>query len=98
MFSIAVDGTTLLVGGDFTSVNGIPRSNFAAIDTSGNVEDWHLNTTNQIRAVTLSNGTLYLGGQFNYVEGETRIRLAAVDLSTFPPPGARRPSSTGRRP
>jgi hypothetical protein len=87
VFSIAVDGSTLLVGGDFTSVNGTPRSNFAAIDTSGNLEDWHLDTTNQIRAVTFSSGTLYLGGQFNYVEGQTRIRLAAADLSTLPPAG-----------
>ena len=91
VFSIAEDGTTLLVGGDFNSVNGTPRSNFAAIDTSGNLEDWHLNTTNQIRAVTFSNGTLYLGGQFNYVEGQTRIRLAAADLSTLPPAGGTPP-------
>src|SRR5436853_462828 len=62
VFSLAVDGTTLLVGGDFTSVNGVARSNFAAIDSSGNVEDWHLDAANQIRALTFSNGTLYLGG------------------------------------
>jgi hypothetical protein len=91
VFSIAVHASTLFVGGDFSSVNGTPRSNFAAIDTSGNVEDWHLNTTNQIRAVTFSNGTLYLGGQFNYVEGQTRIRLAAADLSTLPPAGGTPP-------
>jgi hypothetical protein len=91
VFSIAEDGTTLLVGGDFATVNGIPRSNFAAIDTAGNVEDWHLDTTNQIRAVTFSNGTLYLGGQFNYVEGQTRIRLAAADLSSLPAPGGTPP-------
>ncbi len=91
VFSIAVDESTLLVGGDFTSVNGAPRSNFAAIDTAGDLEDWHLDTTNQIRAVTFSNGTLYLGGQFNYVEGQTRIRLAAADLSTLPPAGGTPP-------
>ena len=91
VFSIAVDGTTLLVGGDFASVNGIPRSNFAAIDTSGIVEDWHLDTTNQIRVLTFSKGRLFLGGQFNYVEGATRIRLAAVNLSTLPPPGGTPP-------
>lgn len=91
VFDIAVDGTTLLVGGDFTSVNGVPRSNFAAVDTTGNVEDWHLDTTNQVRAVTFSNGTLYLGGQFESVEGQTRIRLAAADLSTVPPPGGTPP-------
>jgi hypothetical protein len=91
VFDIAVDGSTLLVGGDFTSVNGIARSNFAAVDTSGAVEDWHLDAANQIRALTFSNGTLYLGGQFNFVEGQTRIRLAAVDLSTLPGPGGTPP-------
>jgi hypothetical protein len=91
VFDIAVDGTTLLVGGDFTTVNGTARSNFAAINSAGAVENWHLNTTNQVRAVTFSNGTLYLGGQFNFVEGETRIRLAAADLSTLPSAGGTPP-------
>ncbi len=91
VFSMATDGTVLFVGGDFTSVNGLPRSNFVAIDQQGHVRDWHLNTANQVRAVTYSGTTLYLGGQFNFVEGQTRIRLAAADLSIPPSAGGSPP-------
>src|SRR3954462_10256713 len=70
VFSMATDGTTIFIGGDFSSVNGLLRENFAAIGTRGAVKNWHLNTTNQVRALTYSGTTLYLGGQFGFVEGQ----------------------------
>jgi hypothetical protein len=87
VFSMATDGTTIFVGGDFTSVNGLPRENFAAIGSRGSVRSWHLNTTNQVRALTYSGTTLFIGGQFGFVEGQRRTRLAAADLSVPPPAG-----------
>jgi hypothetical protein len=91
VFSLATDGTTLFVGGDFTTVNGLPRGNFAAVGLRGHVENWHLDTTNQVRALTYSGTTLFLGGQFGFVEGQRRTRLAAADLSVAPPAGGSPP-------
>jgi hypothetical protein len=91
VFALATDGTAIFAGGDFTSVDGAPRENFAAIGLGGRVLDWHLDTTNQVRALTYSGTTLFLGGQFNFVEGVSRIRLAAADLSATPPAGGSPP-------
>ncbi len=87
VFSMATDGATIFVGGDFTGVNGLPRENVAAIGTRGSIRNWHLNTTNQVRALTYSGTTLFIGGQFGFVEGQRRTRLAAADLSVPPPAG-----------
>jgi len=91
VFSMATDGTTIFVGGDFTSVNGLPRENVAAIGARGSVRNWHLNATNQVRALTYSGTTLFLGGQFGFVESQRRTRLAAADLSIAPPAGGSPP-------
>ncbi|MFL5736655.1 MAG: hypothetical protein ACJ76P_04880 [Actinomycetota bacterium] len=87
VFSMATDGTTIFVGGDFTNVDGLPRENFAAIGPTGAIPNWHLDATNQVRALTYSGTTLFMGGQFGFVEGQRRTRLAAADLSAAPPAG-----------
>jgi hypothetical protein len=92
VFAMATDGSTIFIGGDFTTVNsGQPRSNFVAIGPRGGVRNWHLDTTNQVRALTYSGTTLFLGGQFGFVEGQRRTRLAAADLSVAPPTGGTPP-------
>src|SRR4051812_11713675 len=39
VFSMATDGTTIFIGGDFTGVNGLPRENFAALGPKGAIRN-----------------------------------------------------------
>lgn len=86
------DGQRLYVGGDFTSVNGVPRQHIAALDpVSGKPVDGFAPSVNQqVKAIAATAGTVYLGGSFSAVNGNGRSRLAAVTtngglLSAFAP-------------
>jgi len=63
------DGKRVYVGGEFTTVDGQPRSRLAAFDT------------NKVRAIAATNSTVYFGGNFFNVNGKSRTRLAAVKAS-----------------
>ena len=86
------------VGGDFTSVGGHPRTNFAAIDfNSGGhvgkvVAEWAPSFNGSVNALAVKpasggrNAILYVGGTFTSVTigGTTtpRTRIAAFDITT----------------
>jgi hypothetical protein len=79
------------VGGTFSIINSVPRTNLAAIDeTSGAALPWNPTTNAMVEALLVNGSTVYLGGQFTDVSGTTRNRAAAVDgvtgaLSGFNP-------------
>ena len=87
---LSKDGTTLYVGGNFTSLGGQPRQNLAAVDAAnGSVEPFApkvtLNgdpTTPIVYKILAGGGRLYAGGVFNNVDGKTRPKLAAFSLTT----------------
>ena len=92
------DGRTLYVGGDFTTVNGEPRSRVAALDvTTGAVLEGFAPTVNgPVKAVAAAAGTLYVGGSFSSVNGTAQARLAAVSaLDGSLVPGFRPSITTG---
>lgn len=82
----APTGNTLYIGGTFTSVNGIPRANLAAIDPVACTLSRTFRPGAIDGAVTSlyapSNGTVYLGGGFTTVAGQTRAGVAAVDAAS----------------
>ncbi len=88
VFALATNGTTIYVGGDYVSINGVPRADLAAVSLTGSVASWHADATNQVRALMISGSTLYAGGQFGFIDGKRRTRLAAIDLSASLPGGA----------
>ena len=88
VFSIAVqrDGKILL-GGDFTEVNGLPRGGIARLNADGTLEDtatfdpgagatgW----PNRVFCVALQpDGKIVLGGQFRAVAGRPRSSIARL--------------------
>jgi hypothetical protein len=93
--NLAVNGTvyalqhnkaanSLYVGGGFTSVGGVSRSELAEINLTANeVSDFNPNITTQevertVYAIALSvQGTVYAGGSFDLVGGASRTSLAA---------------------
>ena len=84
--AIAVDPASpgaWYIGGQFTQVNGIARSNVAHILSNGAVDpNWNPNVNGQVNALAVTSNSVYLGGNFTSVGGSTRNNAASVDLVT----------------
>ena len=73
------DGSRIYVGGDFTQVNGQPRSRIAALTPAGElVANWRPAVQGQVRAIAASNDFVYFGGTVTAVGAVSRTRLAVV--------------------
>lgn len=79
---------TLFVGGKFTTLDGQPRNNIAALDTSANavgsyVTAWNPGSSGDVHALALhqQQQRLYVGGAFSTFGSSTRNRLAAVQTN-----------------
>jgi hypothetical protein len=70
------------IGGTFTAVGGLPRSNLAHILGDGTVAAWNPNANNLIDALALSGSTVYAGGTFTSIGGQARNCIAALDATT----------------
>lgn len=78
--AMAVRGDTLVIGGDFTFVNGLPRAYFAALSLStGQVLPWSIVPDDPIVSLAFGGDTLFVAGRFDVVDGSPRRRLAAFD-------------------
>ena len=85
--AVAVSGSKVAAGGDFSTLRAKPRNNAAALNTSdGTVSAWNPNINGVVFALRLVGSTIYLGGFFhgpNSVNGNTlRNNAAAVDATT----------------
>ncbi|MEV6285879.1 fibronectin type III domain-containing protein [Kribbella sp. NPDC051770] len=84
VWSIATsaDGRWVVIGGDFTSVDGVPRNRAAMFNVAnGQLTSWNPSVSYRVSALAISGNTVYLGGSFGRVAGTTRNRLAAVSLN-----------------
>lgn len=81
--ALASDGTTLWVGGSFTSIGGANRSRVAAVDgATGAVRSFTANTNSHVYDLDLRAGRLFMVGSFGTVGSTTRQRAAAVNPVT----------------
>ncbi len=89
IISLLLSGSTVYVGGDYTSIGGQPRNSLAALDaTTGAATAWNPNvggTVPRVHALALSGTKLYAAGQFASVGGLTRNHIAAIDATTGAP-------------
>jgi trimeric autotransporter adhesin len=82
--AVTPDHTKLIVGGEFTTVDGQSRNRVAVFDVATGA----LNATIKpsmnatVRAITASNSTVWIGGSFSTASGVARTRLAAYSLSS----------------
>ncbi len=68
--ALAVQGSTLYVGGDFTSINGVTRNYLAALDaTTGAVTSWQPSVSGRVQAIAASATTVYVGSGFGTTYG-----------------------------
>lgn len=83
VYALAVSGSTVYVGGSFTSAGGQTRSNIAALDaTTGAVTTWNPNANDDVVALAVSGTTVYAGGRFTTISGQTRNHIAALNTTT----------------
>ena len=87
--ALAASGSTVYVGGSFTSIGGQPRNGLAAVTTTGTVTTWDPNPQSggsaSVTALAISGSTVYVGGIFTKI-GHTappdRLGLGAVDATS----------------
>jgi len=70
------------IGGDFTSVGDLPRSNLARINSDGAVHTFAADTNGPVEALYLSGSTLYVGGNFTAIGTSIKYYFAAIDTIT----------------
>jgi uncharacterized delta-60 repeat protein len=74
----------VLVGGDFTTVNGVSRNNIARLNADGSLDNGFQNglagANSFVNAVTMqSNGAVLVGGNFTTVNGVSRNYIARLN-------------------
>lgn len=83
VYTLAVVGSTIYVGGNFTTIGGQPRNRIAALDaTTGAATDWNPNADRPVWSLANSGSTIYAGGNFAEIGGHARNNIAALDAVT----------------
>ena len=88
--TVSIDGKTIYIGGDFTTLGGAARSRLAAeatisptsTTTTGTLRAWNPAADEAVYAITQLGGRVYLGGNFLHISGRGRPRLASVAASS----------------
>jgi hypothetical protein len=77
-----VSGTTVYLGGSFSTANGgTTRNKAAAVDTiNGTLTSWNPNMGSTVHAVAVSGTTVYLGGNFTTANGVVQEGFAYYDV------------------
>lgn len=76
-----VTAGVLYIGGQFSTLNGLPRQNLAAINVSANevFPFWTPSANNMVKAMARDdNNYIYIGGMFTEVNGEPQKGFAAL--------------------
>jgi hypothetical protein len=83
VWSLVADSTTntVYIGGEFTSVNGQPRSHLARLNFSGGLLPFNHTITGTPYALASGVGRLYVGGLFSAVDGRAVSNLASFSLA-----------------
>jgi hypothetical protein len=84
VYALAVANGKLYIAGQFTSVNGEPRMNLAAVDAVTGVLDPTFapqvgTATDYVRGMVAHDGMIYIGGNFGTVGAAVRQHLAAFN-------------------
>ena len=79
-------GTTIYIGGGFTTISGHVRLHLAAVSTTETrLRKWHANTDGTVYAMATTASRVYVGGSFNTIKGSIRHRLAALGTTSTAP-------------
>ncbi|MBP9159588.1 MAG: T9SS type A sorting domain-containing protein [Flavobacteriales bacterium] len=81
--ALAIKGNYLLLGGNFSEVQGESRNNLAAVNaTTGVLLPWSPALNNSISDLIVDGNRLFASGMFSTVNGNPHQSLASFNLST----------------
>ncbi len=80
--AIVVSGSTVYLGGDFTTLAGKNRKRLGSVTTSGTVTSFKAQADASVFGVAMIGSTVYAGGNFTTINSTARTRLAAVNGTT----------------
>src|SRR5262245_21027827 len=84
--SLALEGGTVYIGGEFTGVGSDRRANLAAVDVvTGAATSWTPSGFAPVACLTADDGAVFAGAVSTNVGGLERHNLAALDLATGQP-------------
>jgi uncharacterized delta-60 repeat protein len=79
---VQTDGK-LIVSGDFTSVDGLPRTNLVRLNANGSLDtSFNVSVEGRVFAIRVAGNFAYLGGNFTRIGGVPRSQLARINLTT----------------
>ena len=76
--AIAVSGSTIYVGGDFSTLGSAARANVGAVTDTGTVTAWNPGADSTVSALAVDGTDVVAGGSFSQLGGENRARLARI--------------------
>lgn len=88
VYTLAVDGSLVYVGGNFTTCGTKPRNRIAAVDaTTGVANNWNPNASHtsgsaSVHGIVVKPNAVYVGGYFTAIGGRNRSHLAALSRTT----------------
>jgi hypothetical protein len=82
VYTIAVSGETVYLGGAFTTIGGVIRNFGAAVNTNGTEVTWDPNANGSFNVIVVSGNTAYIGGSFTSIGGEPHNYIVAIDVRT----------------
>lgn len=71
-----------IIGGLFTKVGGVSRSNLARINADGTLNPWNPISDGKISKLLLVGNNVYVTGDFRVINGQNRRYLASIDLTS----------------
>jgi hypothetical protein len=93
---VALPGGGWLIGGRFTTVNGVFRNHLARLTADGSLDmTFTASVDDTVSALAVSGATAYLGGAFTMVAGSAHHGLAAINAATGARVSAFMPSVVG---
>ena len=81
--ALVLSGSTLYVGGGFSSIGGQTRYDLASLDAAtGSATSWNPSPDDNVLSLALSGSVIYAGGHFKTIGGQAHAALAALDTTT----------------
>ena len=81
VYTFAINGTDIYVGGDFCTIGGLVRNNIAKLNNITGTADllWNPNANNVVRTIAISGTDIYVGGDFNLINDIQKSKIAKVN-------------------